>query len=151
MQGTRLFMGLLLALALSGAFAADGMAPADFRGLNWGAAPTKSLKRVSGPTGSEKLSVWTTQTQNLPPYSGVPVAEESYLFENNKLYSGQLYFDGADNLAKLKGALATQFGKPDFANNSLQVFRWKWATSRVEVTLTYQSKFQRTTVSLTKE
>ena len=139
------FMGLLLlAVTLSGAFAADGPAPAEFRGLKWGSAPTKSLKKVS-------RDVWTTGKGTQNSFLEIPVAEDAYMFENNKLFGGQLFFDGADNFSKLKRVLITQFGPPDFANNSRQIFKWKWAASGVEVTLYYQSNFQRTTISFTKK
>lgn len=110
-----------------------------------GAAPTKSLKGVGA-------GVWTTRTQNkLPPYAGIDIAEDAYLFDNNKLYGGQLFFDGADNFDKLKAVLNGQFGRPDFTNESMQLFKWKWADSGFEVALSHQSKFQRTTLSFAKK
>jgi hypothetical protein len=82
---------------------------------------------------------------------GIAVAEDAYLFDNNKLYNGQLFFDGGDTLAKLKAALNEQFGQPDFTNESRQLFKWKWADSGFEIALYHQSKFQRTTLSFTKK
>lgn len=146
MKTRHVFIALsLMAISLSGAVAADGPAPTEFRGLKWGAAPTKSLKKISE-------NVWTTPTQKaLPPYLEIPVAEDAYLFDNNKLFGGQLFFDGADNLAKLKAVLVKQFGRPDFSNESLQLFKWKWAASAVEVTLSHQSRFQRSTLQIAKK
>jgi hypothetical protein len=72
-------------------------------------------------------------------------------FRQQKLYNGQLFFDGGDTLAKLKAALNEQFGQPDFTNESMQLFKWKWADSGFEVALYHQSKFQRTTLSFTKK
>ena len=122
-----------------------GPAPTEFRGIKWGAAPTKSLKSVGGGV------VWTTRNQNgLPPYLGIAVAQDAYLFDNNKLYGGQLFFNGADNLDKLKAVLIEQFGRPDFMNEARQIFKWKWASSGLEATLYHKSNFQRTTLSFQK-
>ena len=122
-----------------------GQAPTEFRGLKWGAAPTKSLKSVGGGV------VWTTRNQNgLPPYLGIAVAQDAYLFDNNKLYGGQLFFNGADTLDKLKAVLIEQFGLPDFANEARQIYKWRWAASGLEATLYHESNFQRTTLSLQK-
>ena len=118
--------------------------PAEFRGFKWGIAPTKSMQKVGD-------GVWKNPKKDLNPYFEVPVAEEGYLFLDGKLYAGQLYFDGIDNFTKVKGALTKQFGNPDFANEALQLFKWKWQNPEVEVRLSYQSNFQRTTVHIARK
>lgn len=98
------------------------------------------------------MVVWTSRNQNaLSPFLGIAVAEDAYFFDNNKLYGGSLFFDGGDTLAKLKAALNERFGRPDFTNESMQLFKWKWADSGFELTLSHQSKFQRTTLQLIKK
>ena len=136
-------------IALHVAIAATGNAPPDFRGLKWGGPPTSAIKRFSGPTGEDKLEVWTPVSKRIAPFLAVPVAEEVYLFTKGKLFSGQLFFDTAANLGKLKSELTKLYGKPDFANDSLSIYKWKWPSVQFEVSISYQSKFQRTTVTFT--
>jgi uncharacterized protein DUF4236 len=123
--------------------APNGPPPAEFRGVKWGIAPTKMMQKVGD-------GVYKNPNKNLNPYFNIPVAEEGYLFEDGKLLAVQLFFDGADNFAKLKAALTKQFGTPNFANERSNIFSWKWKNPEVVLKLYYQEKFQRTTVSLTK-
>jgi hypothetical protein len=123
--------------------APNGPPPAEFRGVKWGIAPTKMMQKVGD-------GVYKNPNKNLNPYFNIPVAEEGYLFEDGKLFAVQLFFDGADNFAKLKAALTKQFGTPNFANERSNIFSWKWKNPEVVLKLYYQEKFQRTTVSLTK-
>jgi hypothetical protein len=124
----------------------NGLPPADFRGFKWGAVPTKMMQKV----GNEGL--WKNPSKNLKPYFDIPVAEEAYLFdEDGKLFEGFLWFHGADNFAKLNAVLTKQFGIPNFANEGLKIFKWKWKNPEVVLELYYEKKNETTTVSLKKE
>ena len=51
----------------------------------------------------------------------VPVAEETYLFENYKLYAGEMFFDGEDNFNTLKTALINALGTPISSNEDCRL------------------------------
>lgn len=75
------------------------------------------------------------------------VAEEAYTFSHGKFYSGSAWFDGLGNFEKVKSALFATYGKPSFVNEKLYIWKWKWQGNKVEVHLSYQSQFSRTTVT----
>ncbi|MBI4461188.1 MAG: hypothetical protein HY648_14165 [Acidobacteria bacterium] len=145
---------LFLTFAVRGpANAATGKAPAEFRGIKWGGTTTnnKTIKRLSGPTGADKLEVWTATTKQPALFLGIPVAEEAYLLTRGKLFSGQLFIDTEANFGKVKDELTKLYGKPDFANESLKLYKWKWPSEKFEISISYQAKFKRTTVTFTND
>lgn len=81
------------------------------------------------------------------PLFDIPVVEEDYSFVHGKFYQGDAYLDGEANFNKMKAALVGKFGNPTFTSESLRVYRWKWPKYKIEVTLTYQLKFARATVT----
>jgi hypothetical protein len=139
----RLFWVSLLLLFVSIA-KADGP-PTGFRDFKWGSVPRASLKKFSGPT-DDGLTLYVPARAKTPaPLFDIPVTEEDYSFSHGKFYSGDAYLDGEINLQKMKAALIKTFGQPSFANESLKM--WKWPKSAVEVHLSYQAKFAKSTVT----
>ena len=138
----------LLLLALSHPSPAVGAVPPPkaFRTLTWGSPPGEGLKRFASPTASVTMYV-PKAGKALAYLFGVPVAEEAYSFSSGRFYSGSAWLDGRDNLVRMRAALTKEFGRPTFANEGLQLWKWKWPGSQVEVHLSYQSRFARTTVT----
>ena len=121
--------------------------PDSFRNLKWGSAPSAALKKYSGPT-SDGITMYVPASGKAPSsLFETPVAEELYSFANGKFYSGSAWFDGPANFEKVKAALIKAYGQPLFANAKLQLWKWKWQGNKIEVHLSYQSKFSRTTVT----
>ena len=121
-----LVLGFLLVVP-SVSFAAE--APTGFRDLKWGSPPSAGLKKFSGPT-SEGITIYVPASgKTLSPLFGSPVAEEAYFFSNNKFYSGSVWFDGPANFEKVKTALAKAYGLPSFANETINLWKWKWPGS----------------------
>lgn len=126
---------------------AIGSPPTGFRSYKWGAAPRAELKKLMGPT-DEGLTMYTPRaSKKTEPLFDLPVAEEDYAFVHGKFYQGEAYLDGETNFQKMKAALTAQFGEPTFANENLRVYRWKWPRQKIEVTLSFQASFARTTVA----
>jgi hypothetical protein len=124
--------------------------PTDFRGIKWGSSPAQWMKKIGGPYGPDKLSTWKNP-KKLPPFANVPVAEEGYLFQNNKLFGGEMFIDGAQNSETLKAALFDSFGKPTSSDDQLQIYKWQWHNPSFFLMLSYNSKFKRATVHIEKE
>jgi hypothetical protein len=124
---------------------ADGP-PSGYRTFKWGAAPGATLKKMMGPT-DEGISMYVPlKGKSVGPLFDLPVAEEDYSFSHGKFFQGEAYLDGADMLQKMKTILIEKFGKPTFVNENLKVWKWKWPVGSIEVDLTYQASFSRTTV-----
>jgi len=120
--------------------------PNGFRNFKWGSAPNASLKKLSNPTAD--ISMYA-RASGKPPLSlfDVPVAEEAYSFSKGKFFSGEAWFDGQENFEKVKAALFNAYGQPSFANEGMNLWKWKWSGKQIEVQLSYQAKFSRTTVT----
>ena len=120
--------------------------PTGFRNFKWGAPPSGKLKKTaSGPDGSTMYV--PASGKKLAPLFGLPVTEEAYMFSNGRFYSGIAYIKGNDNFEKMKAILNKEYGKPSFANESSNIWKWKWPGSQIEVHLYYQTKFTTTTVT----
>ena len=150
MNTHRFFLAFIFAASSTWALAASGDAPTGFRGLDWGARPTKALKKDRDPTNDSKVSVWTLRRKPPAPYLGVPVANEAYLFENGKLCGGQLGLEGTGNFEKIKAALIEEIGEPDFKNENLGIFRWRWRTEYIDLSLAYRKWDEISLVNFTK-
>jgi len=124
--------------------------PPDFRGVKWGSRPALWMQKIGGPSGEDKISTWKN-SKKLSPFMNVPVAEEAYLFENYKLYAGEMFFDGEDNFNALKTALINALGTPISSNDRLQTYKWQWRDPSFSLSLHYQSKFSRATVHIENE
>ncbi len=120
--------------------------PTGFRNFKWGAAPSGKLKKLVDHPDGTTLYVPAAGKQPAPLY-GLPVAEEAFMFSNGKFFSGSAWLKGKDTFDKMKATLEKEFGKPAFANESINLWKWKWAGSQVEVHLSYQSQFAKTTVT----
>lgn len=139
-----LILGFLLADPVMSSAAEP---PNGFRNLKWGSSPSASLKKFSGPT-SDGITMYVPASGKAPsPMFETPVAEEAYSFSNGKFYSGSAWFDGRGNFEKVKAALLKTYGQPSFANEKMNLWKWKWRGNKIEVHLLYQSKFSRTTVT----
>jgi hypothetical protein len=126
--------------------------PPDFRGVKWGSRPALWMTRIGGPSGANKLSTWkNSKKSKSPPFMNVPVAEEDYFFENNKLFAGEMFIDGAENFETLKTALRKALGTPTSSDDRLQIYKWQWRDPSVFLSLSYQSKIYRATVHIEKE
>ncbi len=140
---------VLAALAYAPLLALAGSAPKGFRMLTWGAPAPRGLKRLAGPN-SDGTSMYVPSPvagRALQPLLGLPVSEEAYSFTHGKFYSGSAWLDGRANFEKAKAELLKTYGEPAFSNPNLELYKWKWPGSKVEVHLSYQAKFQRTTVT----
>jgi hypothetical protein len=133
---------LLFASAVSSA----AEPPKGFRNFKWGSAPNASLKKSSDPTSDISMYVPASGKTPLPLFD-VPVAEEAYSFSKGKFFSGDAWFNGQENFEKVKAALFKAYGQPSFANEEMNLWKWKWAGKQIEVHLSYQAKFSRTTVT----
>jgi hypothetical protein len=122
--------------------------PDGFRSLKWGSSPNVSVKKYSGPT-FDGVTMYVPASDKAPsPMFKVPVAEEAYSFSNGKFYSGSAWFDGRGNFEKVKSVLFATYGPPSFSNEQIQLWKWKWQGTKVEVHLSYQASFSRTTVTI---
>jgi hypothetical protein len=120
--------------------------PKGFRSLNWGASPASGLKKLSGST-SDGTSLYVQKSSKTPaPLLEIPVAEEAYSFSHGKFYSGSAWLDGKENFDKMKAALTKAYGTPLFSNGR-DLYKWKWLGTKIEVSLYFQAKFARTTVT----
>jgi len=125
---------------------ATGEPPTGFRNFKWGAPPRAGFKKLIGPT-DEGVTMYTLLASKKPePLSDLPVAEEDYAFVHGKFYQGDAYLDGEPNFQKMKTALVSKFGNPTFINENLKIYRWKWTQEKIEITLSFQTRFARTTV-----
>jgi hypothetical protein len=128
------------------AFAAVGEPPTGFRNFKWGTPPRGNLKKFSGPT-DEGLTMYVPLSKKPDPLFNIPVAEEDFSFVHGKFYQGDAYLDGEPNLLKMKNALVQAFGNPSFTNENLKIWKWKWPKKSIEIQLSYQAKFARSTVT----
>lgn len=125
--------------------------PDSFRNLKWGSSPNASLKKYFGPT-SDGITGYRPVSGKAPAsLFEVPVAEEGYLFSNGKFYSGNTWFDGRGNFEKVQAALLKTYGQPSFSNEKINLWMWRWPGGKIEVHLSYQSKFSRTTVTFVND
>ena len=123
--------------------------PKGFRSLGWGSSPPKIMKKIGGTTG-DGTSLYTTKPGVKPAaFMGLTVAEEAYSYTHGKLYLGSVWLDGRSNFEQMKALLIKTYGAPSFTNDRQDLIKWKWAGSKVEVRLMYQSKFSRTEVTYT--
>lgn len=134
---------LLVAPAVSGA----AEPPNGFRNLRWGSSPSASLKKYSGPTSDGITMYIPASGKNPLPLFEAPVAEEAFSFSKGKFYSGSAWFDGQGTLEMVKATLVKAYGQPSFANEKMNLWKWKWPEQRIEIHLSYQAKFSRTTVT----
>src|ERR1044071_3411407 len=111
------------------------------------------MKRISGPTpDGTSLYVPTAGGGKAPqPFLGLPVAEEAYSFSHGRFYSGSVWLDGRANFEKAKAELVKAYGQPAFSNPRLDLHKWKWPRSKVEVSLSYQARVQRTTITFVND
>ena len=121
-------------------------APTNFAGKRWRSRPTPDLK-VFMPTTQDGLSLFVPRHKP-KPFEGLPVSEEDFQFDHQKLYGGDIYIDGGEKNEKLaKDTIVRIYGPPTFVNEDLHIYRWKWLKERVEVALSYQEKHGRTTLA----
>ncbi len=121
--------------------------PSDFRGIKWGSSPAEWMEKIEGPFGPKKLSTWKNP-KKLRQFVNVPVAEETYLFENNKLVGGDMLIDVRENFDTLKTALINALGKPTSSDDNSQIYKWQWNDPSAFLTLSYNSHFERATVHI---
>jgi hypothetical protein len=127
--------------------AAPGDPPKGFRTVKWGAAPTAGLKKFAGPTDDGTSLYILAKGKKSQPLFDIPVAEEDYSYTKGKFYAGNAYLDSQPNLERMKAALSKAYGPPTFVNEKLNIWAWEWPRSKIKVSLSYQAKFARTTVT----
>src|SRR5262249_15148482 len=88
-----------------------GAAPAGFRGIAWGGAPTDTIVRASGPSGGG-LEIYRSRLSELPPFLDVPVEDETYSFAGGRCFAGQLRIQGEDSFASLPDTMTPRAGNP---------------------------------------
>ncbi|MCI0626496.1 MAG: hypothetical protein L0387_33420 [Acidobacteria bacterium] len=106
--------------------------PDGFRSFRWGTSPGPGLRKMAGPTDGVVLYV-PAGGKTPPPLFELPVAEEAYSFSNGRFYSGSAWLDGENNFKKMKVALTRKFDQPSFSNERLNLWKWRWPRSGVEV------------------
>ena len=146
MKKRLLFVFVIFLFSVTFVVAATGEPPTGFRNFKWGAPPRSGLKKMMGPT-DEGLTMYIPLAKKPEPLFDIPVAEEDYSFVHGRFYQGEAYFDGEQNLQRMKAALVKAFGNPSFTNESLKIWKWKWPNKSIEIQLTFQAKFARTTVT----
>jgi hypothetical protein len=123
--------------------------PTGLRNIAWGMPPSNELKKMSDET-DDGLSMFTPADSEalLPIFDLIPV-EEAYSFEHQKFYEGHVWFAGETSYIKLKAAIKSTFGQPSFENESLNISKWKFPGSGVEIHLHYQASHQKSTLTYT--
>ncbi|MES2674347.1 MAG: hypothetical protein V4660_08905 [Pseudomonadota bacterium] len=140
---------VVLACLFASSSQATSNIPNGFRGLKWGSAPSSNLKKLSGPTSDGTTMYIPSSQKSLPPFFTIAVSEEAYSFSHGKFYSGSLWLEGKENLEIVKASLIKELGKPTFENEKMRIWKWKWPSSKIEVSLTHQTKFSKTTLTFT--
>lgn len=131
--------------------------PEGFRGLTWGAAPDQRLQ-AQPVTDSNGIAVYLPRAVKRPkPLLGIPVAEEAYSFSGGKFFSGSAWVDGKANFARAKKAFEKRYGAPlqkaahydrdKLADENRSLAIWTWRDSPIEVRLSFNEQFARTTVT----
>lgn len=125
--------------------------PQDFRGHLWGSKPTRDMK-AEGPVSddADRLQVFTLRGPS-PSFLGVPVQTEAYEYTRSRLYGGQLFVDGTQNLTAMRDALMAEFGRPGFANPKNNVYVWTWDKSKVRAQFYYDTTRGSGTVDIKNE
>lgn len=135
-----------------------GTAPPDgFRELTWGAAPDEHLQ-AQPVTDSNGIAVYLPRPGKRPkPLLGVPVAEEAYSFMGGEFFSGSAWVDGKDNYMRARKAFDKKYGAParkaghydrdTLADENKSLAIWTWPDSPIEVRLSFNEKFARTTIT----
>jgi len=77
---------------------------------------------------------------------GVPITSELYHFAFGRFYLGQAFLDGRENFLAMKSALTAAYGRPSFRNDLTHVYAWQWDDAKVEVRLSYQARYEKSTV-----
>lgn len=138
--------------------AGAGTAPPDgFRGLAWGASPDNRLQ-AQPVTDSNGIAVYLPRVgKRLRPILGVPVAEEAYSFSGGEFFSGSAWVDGKDNYLRARKAFEKKYGAParkaghydrdTLADENKSLAIWTWPDSPIEVRLSFNEQFVRTTVT----
>lgn len=128
---------MLFAVASGNSWAASGNPPAGYGEKKWGTKSTAGLKKVTGPT-SDGTSLYTN-TKPPQPLHGISIREESYSYTHGKLYNASAYLASKADLIRMKEALMKAHGSPDFSNDSKGIWKWKWPTAGIEITLYSQT------------
>ena len=119
----------------------QGKPPQGFRSLKWGDAPGANLRFVSS-TSSDDLSMY--KPTSCDAEFGLPVLDELYIFTAGQLYEVSVWLDGEESLHQVREQLAMQYGPPNFANEKLYLWKWKWLDDQIEIHLYFDCKFHRT-------
>jgi hypothetical protein len=134
---------VLLLIVASASSAAD--APKSFRGIKWSSSPGGGLIILSGPT--DGVTIYAPTSKKLPPFFDLPVTEEAYMYSRGRFYSGSVWLDGQDLFEKMKAELTKAYGQPSFKSEQMYLWKWKWSRTKIEVHLSYQPKYSRTSVT----
>jgi len=88
-------------------------------------------------------------TDNLLPIFDLVPVEEAYAFEHQKFYEGHVWIDGPDNFTRLRTSLKSTFGAPSFENEKLNISKWRFSGTGIEIHLHYQVNHQKSTLTYT--
>jgi hypothetical protein len=144
-NGFCLVLGFVL-LGCSLAWAATGVPPGVFRGIPWGGPVTDAIMKFEA-AGGGTVEVYRNRSKELKPFLGVPVADEAYFFARGKLTGGQLFCRGEKNFTRLKDSLTKLYGPPE--NPKPELYTWQWPDHQAILTISFNRKFQYSTVSMT--
>jgi hypothetical protein len=125
-------------------------APKGFRNFKWGDRPSADIKKYAGR--SDGVTVYKPlEGKKLDSLYGVPVAEETYYFLEDRFYGADAWLDGQDSFDKMKTALIKEFGQPSSSDDSKKNYTWEWPNENVWIKMYYQPRFSRTAVNFTND
>jgi hypothetical protein len=119
-------------------------APDGLYGKRWRSRPTHDVKLFAPPTDGVAVYVPTE-----PPaaFEGIPVAEADLEYDNGRLWSGDLYIDGADRRDAVRDALLRLYGSPDPEPSTGNDYSWSWPKRHIAVDMRFDASHGRTTVA----
>jgi hypothetical protein len=120
--------------------------PTGFRNFRWGDSPTDTLKNTASNSDGTAMYELPEGTKSEPLFD-IPVSGEAFMFSQGRFFGGNAWLDGRDNFDKMRNELTRRYGEPSFTNPSFFLSKWKWQDGPIEVSIYYDEKFARTTVT----
>ena len=124
-------------------------APSGVGPMRFGSKPSSALKQYA-PTTDDGLTIYIPKLKPAT-LEGIPVAESDYSFDHGHLYSGEMYLDGAEARNSILSIYLKRYGPPQFYNEELGIYRWKWPNVKTQIIVSYNAKQSRTTVTFGKD
>jgi hypothetical protein len=119
--------------------------PTGAPGRRWGSAPGHDLKQYGSAT-DDGLTMFVPK-QAPPPLEGVPVKQQDLQYDHKRLYAVDYYIEGDAGRDMVRGALIKKYGTPIAYNENTKYYKWSWPLRRIEIVMSYETQFKRTTVT----